>query len=186
MKEYLTHIRQAFTEVFANTSYVALASVLALLAFVFAVWLPNIGLITDIFMTSSAPFVAKLKIALSLLGGIGTNFSTFSASYTIAIATLFGIIAAMIVYLARKKRARLGGNTLATGIGGTLSGILGVGCAARGSFLLITILSAFGAAGALALSPLKGGEFGIASVVLLLASLVLISKKITESPICKT
>lgn len=186
MKNYLLNIRQAFTEVFAHNSYITLASVLSLLAFVFAVWLPNIGLITDIFATSSAPFAAKLKIALSLLGGIGTNFSTLSASYTIAIAVLFGIIVAMIVYLVKKKRAQLGGGTLATGLGGTLSGIFGIGCAACGSFLLMTILSAFGVAGALALLPLKGGELGVVSVALLLMSLVLVSKKISESLICET
>ena len=186
MKEHLTHIKQAFTEVFAHTSYITLANVLALLAFVFAVWLPNIGLISDVFATSSAPLAAKLKITVSLLGGITTNFSTLSASYTIAIAILFGVTVAMIVYLVRKKRAQLGGNTLATGLGGIGSGILGVGCAACGSFLLMTILSSFGVAGALALLPLKGGEFGIMSIVLLVISLVLISKKITELLICKT
>lgn len=186
MKEYLNHIKQAFTEVFAHTSYIALASVLSLLAFVFAVWLPNLGLMTDIFTTSSAPFAAKLKIALSLLGDIGTNFSTLSASYTIAIAILFGITMAMILYLVQKKRAGLGGDALATGLGGTISGILGVGCAACGSFLLMTILSSLGAAGALALLPLKGGEFGVLSVVLLAVSLTLISKKIAEPLICKT
>ncbi len=186
MKGNLKNLQVAFGEVFAHSSYIALASAFALLAFVFAVWLPNIGLITDIFTTSSAPFAAKLKIALSLLGGIGTNFSTLSAGYTIAIAILFGIVVAMVVYLVRKKRAQLGSNTVATGLGGALSGILGVGCAACGSFLLMTILSLFGAAGALALLPLKGGEFGVASVVLLLASLALISRKITGPLICKT
>jgi hypothetical protein len=172
--------------VFAHTSYISLASVLALVAFAFAVWLPNIGLITDIFTTSSAPLAAKMKIALSLLGGIGTNFTTLSASYTIAIAILFGIIVAMIVYLVRKKQAQLGSNTVATGLGGTGSGILGIGCAACGSFLLMTILSSFGAAGALALLPLKGGEFGVVSVILLAISLALISRKIIEPLICKT
>ncbi len=186
MKEYLTHIKRAFIEVFAHTSYIVLASVLALSAFVFAVWLPNIGLMTDLFATSSAPLAAKMKIAISLLGGISTNFSTLSASYTIAIVILFGTVITMTVYLMRKKRAQLGGNTLATELGGTLSGVLGIGCAACGSFILMTILSSFGAAGALALLPLRGGEFGVVSVILLAVSLALISKKITEPLICKT
>ena len=186
MKTHLTNIQQAFTEVFSHTSYITLAGVFSLFAFAFAVWLPNIGLVTDIFTASSASLAAKLKIALSLLGGIGTNFSTLSAGYTIVVAILFGIVVAMIVYLVREKRAQLEGNTLATGLGGIGSGLLGVGCAACGSFLLMTILSSFGAAGALALLPLKGGEFGIVSVVLLAISLTLISKKIVEPLTCKT
>ena len=182
----LHNIKQAFTEVFARTSYIALASTLALIAFVFAVWLPNVGLITDIFTTSSAPLTAKLKLTLSLLGGIGTNFSTLSAGYTIATAVLFGIIIAMVVYLVRKRRAQLGGSVIGTGLGGIGSGILGIGCAACGSFLLMTTLASFGAAGAIALLPLKGGEFGVVSVVLLVVSLTLISKKITEPLICES
>lgn len=184
MKIYTQNIQRAFTEVFAHVSYIALASVLALFVFVFAVWLPNIGLMTDIFTTSSAPFATKLKIAISLLGGLSTNFSMFSAGYTIAIAILFGIVIAMTVYLVRKKRVQLGGNTLTTGLGGVGSGILGVGCAACGSFLLMTILSSLGAAGALALLPLRGGEFGVVSVILLVVSFVLISKKIAAPLMC--
>jgi len=186
MKEHLAHIKQAFTEVFAHTFYIALASVLALFAFAFAVWLPNFGLIGEVFNTSSAPLAAKLKVAISLLGGISTNFSFLSAGYTIAIATLFGVNIAMVVYFLKRTRAGLGKQNLAAGVGGVASGALGIGCAACGSFLLMTILSSLGAAGALALLPLKGGEFGIASVILLTISLVLISKKITESLICKT
>jgi len=180
------NIQKAFMEVFAHTSYIALASVLAVFAFVFAVWFPNLGLIRDIFTISSAPLAAKLKITFSLLGGIGTNFSTLSASYTIAIAILFGINIAMIVYLLRKKRTQLASNTLATGLGGIGSGALGIGCATCGSFLLMTILSSLGAASVLSLLPLAGGEFGILSVILLVLSLALISRKITEPLMCKT
>ncbi|PJE64541.1 MAG: hypothetical protein COU90_01735 [Candidatus Ryanbacteria bacterium CG10_big_fil_rev_8_21_14_0_10_43_42] len=186
MSTHLHNIKQAFTEVFAHTSYIALASVLTLFAFVFAVWFPNLGLIIDVFTTSSAPIVAKLKLIMSLLGGIGTNFSVLSAGYTIAIAILFGILVAMIVYLIRKRQAQLGGGTLATGLGGVFSGILGVGCAACGSFLLMTILASFGATGAIALLPLKGGEFGVVSVGLLVISLAITARKITEPLTCES
>ena len=66
-----------------------------------------------------------------------------------------------------------------------LASALGIGCAACGSFILTTALSSFGAASALAILPLRGGEFGILSVVLLALSLVLISKKIAAPLICK-
>lgn len=185
MIKNLKNVQMAFGQVFTNTSYIALASALAAAAFLFAVWLPNLGLLTDIFATSSTPFAVKLNIAISLLGGISTNFSLLSAGYTIAIAILFGVVVAMVVHLMRKNRSQLESNTVAAGLGGIGSGILGVGCAACGSFLLMTILSSFGAVGALALLPLKGGEFGVLSVALLLISLFLISKKITEPFICK-
>lgn len=186
MSHTLKNLQKAFSEVFANTYYIALASTLALLAFVLAVWLPNLGLITEIFTTSSAPLAAKLKITVSLLGGIGTNFSTLSASYTIAIAILFGINIAMVVYFLKKRREQIKREGLIAEIGGVTSGALGIGCAACGSFLLSTILASFGAAGALAILPLKGGEFGILSIILLVVSIGLISKQITKPLICTT
>ena len=185
MKGNLKNLRVAFGEVFANTSYIALASALAISAFLFAVWLPNFGLIGEVFSTSSAPLTAKLKIVIALLGGIGTNFSFLSAGYTIAIAAFFGVNIAMVVYFLKRTRTRLARQDVAAGFGGIASGALGIGCAACGSFILTTALSSFGAAGALAILPLRGGEFGILSVVLLTLSLVLISKKIAAPLICK-
>jgi hypothetical protein len=184
MRNNLNNLARAFSEVFANTSYIALASALALAAFLFTIWLPNLGLITDIFTTSSAPLATKLKITTSLLGGIRTNFSVLSAGYTIAIAVLFGVNIAMVVYFLKRKRNPLARQEMAAGIGGVASGALGIACAACGSFILTTALSSFGAAGALAILPLRGGEFGILSVALLLVSLFLISKKIAAPLIC--
>src|SRR3989344_2218916 len=109
MRSHLNNVWKAFNEVFAHTLYIVIASVLALAVFVFSVWLPNIGLITDIFKTSSTPLALKLKIAVNLLGGISTNFSTLSATYTIVIAILFGVNISMTTYLVRKRRSELAG-----------------------------------------------------------------------------
>lgn len=184
MRNNFSNLRMAFSEVFSNTSYIALASTLAVIAFLFAVWLPNFGLIGEVFSTSSAPLASKLKVAMSLLGGIGTNFSFLSAGYTIAIALLFGVNIAMVAYFLMRTRAHLARQDVAVGFGGVASGALGIGCAACGSFILSTALSSFGAASALAILPLRGGEFGILSVALLLFSLLLISRKIVAPLIC--
>lgn len=184
MKVLPQDIQRAFTEVFAHTSYIALAGTLAITAFLFAVWLPNTRLIADIFITSGASFATKLKVAVALLGGIGTNFSFLSAGYTIAIAALFGVNTAMIVYLLKRVRAGLGSGPLVAGVGSITSGALGIGCAACGSFILTAALSSLGAASVLAMLPLRGGEFGILSVALLVLSLILISRKIAAPRIC--
>ena len=196
MINHLKNLRVAFEEVFAHSSYIALASALAVIAFLFAVWLPNIGLLTEVFGAASTPLETKLKLAWSLLGGIRTNFSLLSAGYTIAIAALFGINIAMVVYFLKRTRLRftsdgqarnnLARQDVAAGFGGIASGALGIGCAACGSFLLSALLASFGAASALAILPLRGGEFGILSVILLAFSLVLISKKIAAPLICNT
>lgn len=184
MTHHLKNLRAALGQVFAHPSYIALAGVLAILAFLLAVWFPNLGLIGEVFSGSNAPLAAKLGIALSLLGGIGTNFSLLSAGYTIAIAVLFGITAAMIVYLVKQRRIAAAGQNIAIGSGAMASGVLGVGCAACGSLILGAILPSLGAAGALAALPLNGEEFGILSVALLFISLLLISKNIAEPIVC--
>lgn len=185
MKNYITNLHTAWSEVFSRSSYIAGAAMLALVVFVFAVLLPNLALLNEVVFSSSAPIATKVNLTLSLLGGIQTNFSVLSATYTILIAILVGVNVAMIVYLVRKRRGMIGQKGVALGAGGALSGALGVGCAACGSFLLSTILASMGAASALALLPLKGGEFGIASVALLGVTLGIVSNKISEPLVCE-
>ena len=184
MRRHPKNLRAAFGQVFAYPAYIALAGVLAILAFLLAVWFPNLGLIAEIFSGSGAPLAAKLGIALSLLGGIATNFSLLSAGYTIAIAVLFGMTSAMIFYLLKQRRVAAAGQNIAIGSGGVASGVLSIGCAACGSLILGAVVPSLGAAGALAALPLNGEEFGILSVVLLCTSLLLVSKIIAEAIAC--
>ena len=184
MRRHLNNLQAAFGRVFAYPSYIALAGVLAILAFLLAVWLPNLGLIAQVFWGSNASLATKLGVALSLLGGIGTNFSLLSAGYTIAIAVLFGLTTAMIAYLVKQRRIAAAGQNIAIGSGAVASGVLGVGCAACGSLILGAVLPSLGVAGAFAALPLNGEEFGILSVALLLVSLLLISKNIAEPIAC--
>lgn len=184
MKRHLANLRAASGQVFAERPYLALAAVLAVAAFVLAVWLPNLGLVGAVFSDSDTPLADKLGIALSLLGGIATNFSILGAGYTITIAGLFGICTAMIVYLLRRNRGVAAGQNIAIGSGGMASGALGVGCAACGSLVLGGALPFAGAAAALAALPLDGAEFGILSVGLLFLSLLLLSRAIVQPAAC--
>jgi len=182
MRRHWDNLRVAFRTVFARPSYAAAAGVLAMAAFLLAVWFPNLGLIGAVLGDESLPLATRLGFPLSLLGGIGTNFSLLSAGYTTAIAVLFGVNSTMIVYLLRQRRAAAG-RGVALGAGGVASGVLGIGCAACGSLIAGAVFSFVGTAGALAVLPLNGEEFGILSVVLLLVSLLLTSGSIAQ-PIC--
>lgn len=184
MRRWLKNLRVAFGGVFAYPWYIALAGALAILVFLLAVWFPNLGLIAQVFSDSDAPLVATLGIALSLLGGIDTNFSLLSAGYTVAIAVLFGLTTAMIAYLVKQRRMVAAGQNIAIGSGAVASGVLGIGCSACGSLILGVVLPSLGAVGALAALPLNGEEFGILSVALLFVSLLLISKNIAEPIAC--
>ena len=180
----VNHVLAALREVLVRPSYAALAASVGVVAFVLAIWLPNIALLGAVFSDAQVPLEAKLGIAISLVAGIATNFSLFSASYTVAIALLLGIDMALVVYLLRQKRAAAAGKNFVLGSGGVASGLIGIGCAACGSLLLGGLVPSLGLAGALATLPLQGEEFGILSVTLLFVSLLFVSKNIAEPSAC--
>ena len=176
---------EAFRKVFSRPSYVLLSLVTSVAVFAFAVWLPNTALIVRIMAHPGISLSRKIGLPLSLLGSIATNFTPLSAVYTIAIAVLFGINAAMLAYFLKHRIAEVQQGGVATGFFGIASGVIGMGCAACGSFLLTSILSLFGASGILAFLPLEGGEFGLLGVALLGASLVMTARQIQNPAVCK-
>ena len=178
-------IFDALKKVFRKFPYMLLALATSAIVFAFAVWLPNLSLIVEVMGHSEASFSQKLDLPISLLGSITTNFTLLSASYTIAIAVLFGINLAMIVYFLRHRIAEVQQSGIATGFLGITSGVIGMGCAACGSLLLTSIFAIFGASWILAFLPLNGGEFGILGVILLTVSLYLTAKQIQNSVVCR-
>ena len=178
-------IFQALQKVFRKPLYTLLALIVSAVVFAFTVWFPNISLIVEVMGHPGISFSQKLDLPISLLGSIATNFTLLSASYTVAIALLFGVNLAMTIYFLRRKISEVRQSGVVTGFIGLTSGVLGVGCAACGSLLLTSGLSLVGASGILAFLPLAGGEFGILGVILLLASIYLIAKQIQNPAICK-
>jgi hypothetical protein len=178
-------IIQTLQKVFRKPMYALLALITSMAVFAFAIWLPNLPLIVQVMGHPGISFSQKLDLPISLLGSIVTNFTLLSASYTIAIAILFGINVSMVVYFLRRRVDEVKQAGLATGLFGITSGVVGMGCAACGSFLLTSMLSLVGASGILAFLPLNGGEFGIIGVILLGVSLYMTAKKIQDPAICK-
>lgn len=178
-------VTQAIQKVFRKPVYVILALIVSALVFAFAVWLPNIRLVASIVSSPDVPFASKLELPLSLLGSITTNFSVLSASYIVAIAILFGVSLAMIVYFLRRRVAEVRQGGFVTGFLGIASGTIGIGCAACGSFLLTSGLTLVGASGILTFLPLAGGEFGILGVILLIVSIHGTAKQIQNPGVCK-
>ncbi|MFM2357510.1 MAG: hypothetical protein RJA61_247 [Candidatus Parcubacteria bacterium] len=176
---------QALQKVFRKPIYVIFALVVSILVFVFAVWLPNIRLITNIVSSPDVSLSSKIELPVSLLGSINTNFTTLSASYTIAIAILFGIYVSMMVYFLKHRIENIRQSGIAAGFLGIMSGIVGVGCAACGAFLLTSLLSIIGAGGLLVLLPLHGSEFGILGTLLLVFAVFRTAKQIESPLVCK-
>ena len=178
-------VLQALQKVFRKPAYVLIALITSAVVFAFAVWLPNLSLIVKIMGHPGITFSQKLSLPASLLGSIVTNFTLLSATYTILIAILFGMNVSMITYFLRRRIDDVRQAGLGTGLLGITSGVLGMGCAACGSFLLTSILSLSGASWLLSYLPLDGAEFGILVVILLAVSLYLTAKKIRNPAVCK-
>ncbi len=177
---------RGFVQVFQKPWYALLALLIASAVFVFIVWLPNVDLIMGIWGADGISLKDKTAVLISLLGSIATNFSFLSASYTIAIAVLFGINVALLVFLLRQKVSEVKQGGVATGLLGLISGTLGIGCAACGSFLAAGVAAFFGGSGALLLLPFGGSEFGILGVVLLFISVVIVARQIGSPAVCAT
>lgn len=178
-------IKNAFTEVFKNKSYLLLSGAVALVVFAFAVWFPNVRLLFSLITDSTVPVSVKIWFPIRLLESITTNFTALSASYTIVIAVLTGINIAFVIYILKRQKQQLSAAGLTTGTFGILSGATGLGCAACGSLVVSSLLATAGGASLLTLLPLRGGEFGILSVILLGVSTYFLAKRITKSPVCE-
>lgn len=166
-----------------NPLYLPFALLTSCIVFASAVLLPNRALLFSLWSDSSISLGDKIAVPINILGSIATNFSLLSASYTIAIAVLVGVNAAFIVYLLKNGGVVWRGSS--AGVAGIFSGMLGIGCAACGSLILMSLLSTALGVSVLAFLPLKGEEFGIIGVVLLGASTYLLARQINRPPVCE-
>lgn len=180
-------LTRGLIQVFSNGWFVLLAATTAFVIFVLTTWLGNLGLIWQIITSGGLPLVDKLGVMVALTGSIGTNFTIFSAACTIAIAILFGLNLAVMIYAVRERQmiVRQSGPALsAASLGGLISGLFGIGCAACGTFLLSPALAFLGVGTFITLLPFGGEEFSALGVAILGLALVLSARKIGQPIMC--
>lgn len=176
-------IKNALMKVFSDWRYVLLAATIAALVFAFATWFQNLGLLFSILLNPLVPLGDKVMLPIHLLESITTNFTALAATYTVLIALLVGVNTALSVYQVRRV-GQFSPGTAGTGSLGIISGIFGLGCAACNSLVLASILGVVGGAWIVPLLPLKGGEFGVIGVLLLLMATYFTAKQITKPLVC--
>lgn len=126
----------------------------------------------------------KIGIIISLFGSLWTNFTLTSLIAYIAIAILTGLNIAF-VFNQVGKRAKMYKESGA-GIMGMIAGMLGVGCAACGSVVLSSLIGIGATSQLIGFFPLKGFEFTILSLLLLLGSTYFLARKAgAQTTICK-
>ena len=182
----MLYLRLLF-RILKTSPYYFIAVLTSLAIFSIIVWLPNSSLIAKVWLSDGVTWLEKLTFLFTLYAAIGSNFSLFSAISTILIVVLFGVQIALLVYYI--KRARVGRKSSGApmvGIGGLISGLFGIGCASCGTFIFMSLLTMVGAGGSLAFLPLKGEEFGMIGIGLLLYANYLLLKKINDPLVCTT
>lgn len=179
MTSFISTLKMAF----GNFRYAAIAAIISLMTFVFSVWLRNFRLLVEVFGSAAIPLSDKLSLFAKFLAGAGSSVGLFSFLLIILTSVLFGVNASLIIYYFARKRNVPKKEGIAAA-GGLAGGILGIGCASCGSFILTSLLASFGASGALAFFPLGGAEFGILGVFLLATSIFLICKNIPPEAVC--
>lgn len=182
-KQNLVILGQSFRKVFSHPLYITLAVIVGGLLLTFAIWLPNLHLIGQIFSSKSLTIAQKTNVAVSFLGALETNFTPLSRNITIVISALAGVNIAFLVYYLKTRLSFE--KEAGASMGGMVLGLLGVGCASCGSVIFSTFFGLSVAVGFLGVLPLKGQEFGLAGVALLLISIYLTSQKINSPLSCK-
>jgi len=172
--------------VFARPLYLALLVSVAALTLSVLLLLPNQSVLVDVLFSPMVGFTTKLSFLVSLYGSLGTNFTLFTATYTVLIAVLLGVNVSLLwYYAARARKLSKADRTLTfTGVGGFVSGLFGIGCAACGTILLTSIVNLLGITWLITYLPLHGAEFGVIGVGLLLFTAYTLAKRINDPLLC--
>lgn len=171
------------TKVITNPKYLILFISVTLMVIAFAAWLPNLHLITKAMTSSTMTLWQKTNLLTNLLGSLQTNFTPLSRTVTFVSAGLTGVQVSLLIYYVRqttKVQQSMGMSAL-----GMATSMLGVGCASCGSVVLTSLLGFGSATAVLGLLPLRGQEFGIFGIGILLFAIYLTVKKINQPFVCE-
>lgn len=179
----LHRVLDSTKEVIKRWHYVVLALLVSFLLFLFVIWLPNLSFVREITFSPFFTITQKISILLSSLGAFKTNLSLFGKVTLIITSLLFGLNVSLFSFYI-KRRVKLE-KEVGMSLGGMLAGLIGIGCASCGSFIIASIFGMSASAVFIGLLPFRGQEFAVAGILILSLSIVLISKKIQEPFVCK-
>ena len=173
--------------VFGELRYVVGAVGVVFIFMTASLLLPSFSLIVQILSSSSLGMVDKITFVWSLYGALFSNNTLFSGFVLITTALLFGINIGLLTYYVRRRQTGVGQSKKANlaGLGGLMSAVLGMGCAACGSVVLTALFGVFGASSIVLFLPFDGAEFGLVGIILLLVSIRYLIQHINDPLICK-
>jgi hypothetical protein len=173
--DIMQNTRAALALVFQRPKYVVIALGAAVVFSIF------VGSITNF---SALAFTLRYSgwwsVPGSLVQIVWMNSTPWSLLLLFITALLVGINIAFIAFHV-KRRLRATGFT---SIAGIVLAVLGVGCASCGSVVLSSLIGLTAATSLLSVLPLRGTEFSLIAIGILLVSIVRTSKKIIAPLTC--
>jgi hypothetical protein len=149
-------------------AYAALAVVLGAVALSVFTLSQNLSVL-GFALSGTVSAGAAVGILLDQFPVLGPRYDLVTGSALVLIAAMVGVNLALVTYHVREHGLSAegsGGSAV-----GVFLGLLGAGCAACGSAILVGVLSLVGAAGLATALPLDGLEFsGLAVVILFLST----------------
>ncbi len=180
-------ILQSISETLKRPRYALLMFVSGLSFWILNLYIPNKQSIQLFLSLDTLTFFKRWKIVTGIIMNYLFNLGAVNAGQNLIVSILFGLNLTLAVYLLIQRKALMrDASSVTSGILGSASALLGIGCSACGSILLTTSFSVFGGVGLVGLLPFKGKEFFYLSFILLMLSIYLLAKKMTEPLVCKT
>jgi hypothetical protein len=149
-------------------TYAALAVLMSALGLTVFVFSQNLAFV-EFVLTGPLSLADRLDSLLRLYPFLGNFFELPTELVLVGVSLLVGANIAMVAYHFREHGfgvAESGGSAV-----GVFLGVLGAGCAACGSAILVGVLSLFGATGLLTVLPLEGQEFSLIAALFLVLSM---------------
>lgn len=176
-------IALALRTVFKRSGYALLAAGAAFVLLFAAAWMRNVSFLGFLLFSPQFGVGTKLKIFEWTFANLALNTTPLRLILLIVAAALTGVNIALLVFYLRRRIAV--GREAGVSLGGIIVSSLGVGCASCGSVLLTSLLGFSAGVAALAALPLQGAEFTLVGIGLILASIIMLAKKISAPEVCK-
>ena len=160
-------------QVFKRPAYLILACAVALISYLLITWIPLTSFVLSV----------DLPTAMILLLSAPFNVHIADALYPAILSILIGINVSLLLFYLKTYglHSKTGATTAALG---TLTGILGFGCAACGSLFFTALVASIAGVGIAAALPVNGFVFQAAGVALLAFSIIRLSHSITRPHTC--
>jgi len=178
MKKIIKSLQEVFIRPFYG--FIALSS--AILIGAIMTWLSNYDVVKLAITSDALDVGGKLKLIFLSLGSFVTNFTVSSQVMVVLVSLLAGVNMAMLIFYLKKNRAIQ--KTAKTSVLGLIVGTLGVGCSACGSVILTSIFGVSASFVFMSYLPLRGMEFGLIGIALVLFSIYNIANKMQSPTTC--